>query len=240
MNAENKIIIENLSFFYHRQQVLNQISTAIPVAAITAIIGPSGQGKSTLLMTLNRLWEDIPGASVTGNIKIKFNDRWQDINDPEISLPWLRRRVGMVFQSPNPLPMSIYKNMAFPLKIAGIKDKKKVDERIEKALRQAFLWDEVFNRLDHDARNLSGGQQQRLCIARALILEPEILLLDEPTSSLDAEASKVIEELLDSLKKTCTLLVVSHYQEQVQRIADRILKLENGQLKEVVTERVKN
>jgi len=240
MNAENKIIIENLSFYYHHQQVLNQISTTIPVAAITAIIGPSGQGKSTLLMTLNRLWEDIPGASVTGNIKIKFNDRWQDINDPEISLPWLRRRVGMVFQSPNPLPMSIYKNMAFPLKIAGIKDKKKVDERIEKALRQAFLWDEVFNRLDHDARNLSGGQQQRLCIARALILEPEILLLDEPTSSLDAEASKVIEELLDSLKKTCTLLVVSHYQEQVQRIADRILKLENGQLKEVVTERVKN
>ncbi len=174
------------------------------------------------------------------DVRIKFNDRWQNISDPEISLPWLRRRVGMVFQSPNPLPMSIYKNMAFPLKIAGIKDKERVDERIEKALQQAFLWDEVCNRLDHDARNLSGGQQQRLCIARALILEPEILLLDEPTSSLDAEASKVIEELLSRLKETCTLLVVSHYQEQVQRIADRILMLENGRLKDVVTERVEN
>jgi len=235
MSAESKINIENLSFFYHRQQVLDQISADIPSAAITAIIGPSGQGKSTLLMTLNRLWEDIPGASVTGNIKIKFSDHWQDIYDPEISLPWLRRRVGMVFQSPNPLPMSIYKNMAFPLKIAGIKDKKKANKKIEKTLRQAFLWDEVRGRLDHDARNLSGGQQQRLCIARALILEPEILLLDEPTSSLDTEAGKVIEELLGSLKTTCTLLVVSHYQEQVQRIADRILKLENGRLQEVAT-----
>jgi len=231
MNTENKIIIENLSFFYHRQQILDQISAVIPAAAITAIIGPSGQGKSTLLTALNRLWEDIPGASVTGSIKIKFSGRWQDINAPEISLPWLRRRVGMVFQSPNPLPMSIYKNMAFPLKIAGIKDKKKVDERIERALKQAFLWVEVRDRLDHDAGNLSGGQQQRLCIARALILEPEILLLDEPTSSLDAEAGKVIEELLINLKKTCTILVVSHYREQVQRIADQIFKLENGQLK---------
>lgn len=232
MNTGNKIIIEDLSFAYSDQQVLSHISTAIPAAAITAVIGPSGQGKSTLLMTINRLWEDIPGASATGNIRIRFGGRWHDIHDPDISLPWLRQRVGMIFQSPNPLPMSIYKNMAFPLKIAGIKDKKEVDSRIKKTLRQAFLWNEVSDRLDSDARNLSGGQQQRLCIARALILEPEILLLDEPTSSLDANAVKVIEELLTSLKETCTLIIVSHYQEQIQRIADRILRLEKGHLRE--------
>ena len=141
----------------------------------------------------------------------------------------------MVFQSPNPLSMSIYKNMAFPLKIAGIKDKKEVEERVEKTLRQAFLWKEVHDRLTSDARNLSGGQQQRLCIARALILEPEILLLDEPTSFLDVKAGQVIEKLLISLKKTCTILVVSHYRKQAQRIVDRILKLENGRLQEVAT-----
>ncbi len=230
MENGNKIIIEKLSFFYRQRQVLADISAAIPAAAITAVIGPSGQGKSTLLTALNRLWEEIPGAAATGTIRIHFEDGWQDVNDPDIDLPWLRSRVGMVFQAPNPLPVSISKNMAFPLKIAGIKEKKEVDERVERALRQAFLWPEVKDRLDHDARTLSGGQQQRLCIARALILEPEILLLDEPTSSLDAEAGAVIEKLLTSLKKSCTLVVVSHYQEQVRRIADRVFRLEKGNL----------
>ena len=230
MNADAKIIIENLSFFYRRRQVLTDISAVFPAAAITAVTGPSGQGKSTLLTTLNRLWEEIPGAAATGIVRMQFEDGWRDVNAPDIDLPWLRRRVGMVFQAPNPLPASVYKNMAFPLRIAGVSNKREVEARVEDALRQAFLWREVKDRLNHDARTLSGGQQQRLCIARALILEPEILLLDEPTSSLDAEAGRVIEELLTSLKESRTLVVVSHYQEQVKRIADRVFRLEKGSL----------
>ncbi len=230
METGNKIIIENLSFCYRQRQVLANISAAIPAAAITAVVGPSGQGKSTLLMALNRLWEEVPGAAASGSVKIRFGQDWLEINAPGIDLPWLRRRVGMVFQAPNPLPASIYKNMAFPLKIAGTREKEEVDERVERALRQAFLWREVRDRLDHDARTLSGGQQQRLCIARALVLEPEILLLDEPTSSLDAEAGTVIEGLLTDLKQSRTLVVVSHYQEQVQRLADRVFRLEKGRL----------
>ncbi len=231
METEDKIIIKELSFAYRRRPVLDRVAAAIPASMITAIVGPSGQGKSTLLMTLNRLWEEIPGAQASGSIKIRFNRDWIEINSPKVDPPWLRARVGMVFQAPNPLPASIYKNMAFPLKIAGVKNRKEVDERVEKALRQAFLWTEVKDRLTDDARTLSGGQQQRLCIARALILEPEILLLDEPTSSLDAEAGAVIEDLLSELKSDCTLVMVSHYQEQVRRIADRVFRLENGILK---------
>jgi phosphate transport system ATP-binding protein len=145
-------------------------------------------------------------------------------------MPLLRRKVAMIFQEPNPLPMSIARNMTFPLKLAGIRDKNIVEEKIKRALEQSFLWEEVKDRLEESALNLSGGQKQRLCIARALVLEPEVLLCDEPTSSLDAKAAEVIEALLVSLKSTCTLLVVSHYMDQVRRIGDQVMALEDDGL----------
>jgi len=225
-----KIRLSDLSFYYHNQQILDRINASFPEYAITAIVGPSGQGKSTLLSVINRLWEEIPGASVQGRVEIRFGGRYQDINQHRFSEDGLRRRVGMVFQDPNPLPMSIFKNVAFPLKLIGIKAKDKLHAKVRSALEQAFLWDEVKERLNDDGRTLSGGQQQRLCIARALILEPEVLLLDEPTASLDAEAAGVIESLLRDLKSKCTLLVVSHYMEQVHRVADQIMELHQKSL----------
>lgn len=230
INKTTKIRTDKLSFYYNSHQVLRDISVRIPQHTILAIIGPSGQGKSTFLMTLNRLWETIPGTRVNGRVEIRFGDEFHNINDRSYSLTRLRRSVGMVFQTPNPLPMSILKNIAFPLKLAGFKDKKQIPDKVETALRRTFLWDEVKDRLTDDARELSGGQQQRLCIARALILEPEILLLDEPTSSLDARSGEVIEDLLLSIKDRCTLLMVSHYMDQVRRIADTVMELSNGEL----------
>ena len=230
MENEIKIKIDGLSFFYNEHRVLNNISADFPENTITAIVGPSGKGKTTFLMTLNRLWESIPEARMEGRVGIRFGDRFCEIYDPSYSLSRLRRLVGMVFQVPNPLPMSIYKNVAFPLKLAGLKDKKLISGKVETALRRAFLWKEVKDRLTDNAFALSGGQQQRLCIARALTLEPEILLLDEPTSSLDAGAGAVIEELMLSLKDRCTLLMVSHYLDQVKRIADTVTELSGGKL----------
>lgn len=160
---------------------------------------------------------------------VRFDDNWQDIYATGFDLSDLRRRIGMVFQAPNPLPMSIYKNVAFPLKLAGEKNPEAIRQRVEKALADAFLWDEVKDRLKENALNLSGGQQQRLCIARALILQPEVLLLDEPTSSLDQRSGRIIEELLLGLKERCTLVMVSHYRDQVQRLADAVMELDNRQ-----------
>jgi phosphate transport system ATP-binding protein len=179
------------------------------------------------------MWNDIPGACCTGELQIRLGDRWISPLKKEIPLPLLRRKVAMIFQEPNPLPMSIAKNMEFPLKLAGVRDKNIVEERIQRALKQSFLWEEVKDRLEESALNLSGGQKQRLCIARALVMEPEILLCDEPTSSLDAKAAGGIEELLVSLKSNCTLLVVSHYMEQVRRIGDQVMALENQGLKRI-------
>ena len=230
MNDQTKIRIEHLFFYYADHGVLNDITVQFAENTITTIVGPSGKGKSTFLMTLNRLWENIPGAHMTGKVEIRFGGCFHDIYDSAYPLDRLRRSVGMVFQVPNPLPMSIYKNVAFPLKLAGFKDKHQIAHKVETALKRAFVWKEVKDRLNDDARALSGGQQQRLCIARALILEPEILLLDEPTSSLDARAGAVIEDLLVSLKERCTLLVVSHYLDQVKRIADTVLELSDGLL----------
>jgi phosphate transport system ATP-binding protein len=195
-------------------------------------VGPSGQGKSSLLTVINRLWEEIPGARACGRVELRLAGQRVSVsgNGGNCSPEWLRRKVGMVFQEPNPLPMSIYRNVAFPLKLCGPKMTATADAVVRKALSRAFLWDEVKDRLGADARSLSGGQQQRLCIARALVLEPEVLLLDEPTASLDARASGVIEELLISLKSHCTLLVVSHYMEQVRRVADVAVKLVDGHL----------
>lgn len=227
-----KIKARNLSFAYGENTVLEDLNLDLAGAAITAVVGPSGQGKSTLLTIFNRLWEDIPGARMRGSVHIQLNGADQDIYHRSCSLTALRRQVGMVFQTPNPLPMSIYKNVAFPLKLCGTSSRRQLRRAVEQALKQAFLWDEVADRLNEDARHLSGGQQQRLCIARALVLEPEVLLLDEPTSSLDAAATETIEHLICSLKKNCTIVMVSHDMAQVERVADRWLKLSGGRIVE--------
>lgn len=182
---------------------------------------------------MNRLWENIPGAKFRGTVKIKFNGSMLDIYHSSYPIIQLRRQLGIVFQVPNPLPMSVYKNVAFPLKLCGQKDKEKIRVKVEKALRQAYLWEEVKHRLNDDALSLSVGQQQRLCIARALVLEPEILLLDEPTSSLDAKACAMIEELLKDLKKHLTIILVSHYLDQVRRVADQIIELSEGKVSSI-------
>lgn len=228
MEERVKVRIRDLSFAYKGREVLKKVNADFRENSITVIVGPSGVGKSTLLTTFNRLWESIPEATVKGTVEIKFNGSFKDIGSPDYPLPQLRRKVGMVFQVPNPLPMSIYKNVAFPLKLAGRRDEKTIRQSVEKALNQAYLWEEVKDRLNDDALSLSIGQQQRLCIARALVLEPEILLLDEPTSSLDTTAAKVIEELLLELKQRYTIVVVSHYLDQVKRIADVIVKISEG------------
>lgn len=228
--TKTKMRARDVSFFYGTHQVLKNVSAEIFEHAVTAITGPSGQGKSTLLTVFNRLWESIPRARIEGRVEIVFQGRSVDIYAPAVHLPDLRRKVGMVFQKPNPLPMSIFRNIAFPLKLEGIKDKEEVERRVEAALKRAFLWDEVKDRLAGDARSLSGGQQQRLCIARALIVEPDVLMMDEPTSSLDSRAVGIIEKLIEQLKEECTLLLVSHQGDQVSRIADVILELEDGNL----------
>lgn len=230
MANTTKIKISDLSFFYSNRLILNQVSAEFAEHQITAIIGPSGQGKSTLLTAINRLWEDIPETSLKGRVAVRFDGKLQNVYDSVYPVELLRRKVGMLFQTPNPLPMSIRRNVAFPLKLASINESELVAHRVETALRQAFLWDEVKDRLDDSALGLSGGQQQRLCIARALIMEPEVLLLDEPTSSLDSRASDVIEELLGKLKEQCTLVMVSHYQKQVKRVADTVWTLVDGDL----------
>lgn len=218
-----KIRVTNLSFFYGGNKILDSITERFEENRITVITGPSGAGKSTFLATLNRLWESIPEASMSGTVEIKFNGIFRNIYDRSCSGPSLRRLVGMVFQKPNPLPMSVGRNVAFPLRLGGEKDRRLIEHKTEEALKKAYLWNEVKDRLNESALNLSGGQQQRLCIARALVLEPEVLLLDEPTSSLDEKAGKIIEELLLSLRERLTLLAVSHYLDQVRRIADRII-----------------
>ena len=232
MAADVKIEVRNLRFYYGSRRVLDGINANFPERLITALIGPSGQGKSTLLMTLNRLWQEQKQSTgrVEGQVFIRLNNRIVDVYHDRYDLTGLRRSVAMVFQTPNPLPMSIYKNVAFPLKLAGVTHRMQMEEKVHEALKQAFLWDEVKDRLHTDARDLSGGQQQRLCIARALILKPEVLLLDEPTSSLDSRACDVIEQLVLSLKAECTVVMVSHYLEQVKRMADQVMTMESGRL----------
>jgi phosphate transport system ATP-binding protein len=230
MNATAKISIEHLFFSYNDHHILRDVNVRIAANTLTAIVGPSGIGKSTFLMTLNRLWETIPGARLQGRVEIQFGGRFQNIYDHNYPLTRLRRQVGMVFQTPNPLPMSISKNVSFPLRLAGYRQKGEIADRVEQALKRAYLWEEVKDRLTENALALSGGQQQRLCIARALILGPDILLLDEPTSSLDAKSAAVIEDLLVDLKENCTLMIVSHYWDQVQRIADNVFELTEGTL----------
>ncbi|MDY0223731.1 MAG: ATP-binding cassette domain-containing protein [Desulfobacterium sp.] len=225
----SKIKIRNLDFFYKNHQILSQVNQTIPENAITAIVGPSGIGKSTFLSLFNRLWENIPGAKIKGSVLVRFSGNKKkgfcDINAPNFSALELRRAVGMVFQTPNPLPMSIFKNVSFPLKLAGINKKNEVNELVTGAIKACGLWPEVKERLDKKASVLSGGQQQRLCMARALVMNPEILLLDEPTSSLDPASGEKIEQLMVDLKKRCTLVMVSHNHDQVKNICDHVFEL---------------
>ena len=217
--AEKGIIeIENLDFAYGPNKVLHDISLGIPTRAITAFIGPSGCGKTTLLRCLNRMNDLIESARITrGSIEIEG----VEINHPRIDVVELRRNVGMVFQKSNPFPKSIYDNIAYGLRIAGITKRTQLDEAVEKSLRAAALWDEVKDRLHVSGYGLSGGQQQRLCIARALAVEPEIILMDEPCSALDPIATAKVEELIRHLKEHYTIVIVTHNMQQAGRISDQ-------------------
>ncbi len=218
VSAKGIIEIEHLEFSYGTNKVLHDISLSIPARAVTAFIGPSGCGKTTLLRCLNRMNDLIESAQITsGTIKIED----VDINDPRIDVVDLRRNVGMVFQKSNPFPKSIYDNIAYGLRIAGITKRSKIDEAVEKSLRAAALWDEVKDRLNVSGYGLSGGQQQRLCIARALAVEPEIVLMDEPCSALDPIATAKVEELIRQLKEHYTIVIVTHNMQQAGRISDR-------------------
>ncbi|MBU3850692.1 MAG: phosphate ABC transporter ATP-binding protein PstB [Candidatus Treponema excrementipullorum] len=213
MNALN---VKNLCLWYGASQALKNIDIDIPEKNITALIGPSGCGKSTFLKTLNRMNDLIPGVKITGDVR--FGQ--QDIFDKNIDVNQLRKEIGMVFQKPNPFPMSIYDNIAYGPRTHGITSKIKLDEIVEKALRGAAIWDEVKDRLKKNALGLSGGQQQRLCIARAIAVEPHILLMDEPTSALDPISTSRIEELAMELKEKYTIVIVTHNMQQAVRISD--------------------
>ncbi|MDD6095858.1 MAG: phosphate ABC transporter ATP-binding protein PstB [Clostridia bacterium] len=212
----DKIKIENLNLYYGDFQALKNINLAVPEKQITAFIGPSGCGKSTLLKTLNRMNDLVEGCRIEGLVTLDGEDIYKNI---DINL--LRRRVGMVFQKPNPFPMSIYDNIAFGPRTHGIHSKSKLDEIVERSLRDAAIWDETKDRLKKSALGMSGGQQQRLCIARALAVEPEVLLMDEPTSALDPISTSHIEDLAMKLKEKYTILIVTHNMQQAVRISDK-------------------
>ena len=209
------ITVSGLNLWYGQTQALKNISIEIPEKSITALIGPSGCGKSTFLKTLNRMNDLIPGVKITGDVRF----HGEDIFAAEVN--GLRRQVGMVFQKPNPFPMSIYDNVAYGPRTHGIRNKARLDEIVEKALTDAAIWDEVKDRLKKNALGLSGGQQQRLCIARALAVEPEVLLMDEPTSALDPISTSRIEDLAMELKKDYTIVIVTHNMQQALRISDQ-------------------
>ena len=216
MASQTKISIQDLHLHYGDFEALKGITMEIPSHEITAFIGPSGCGKSTCIKTLNRMNDLIPNCRITGNVSIDG----EDIYDPRTDVTLLRRRAGMVFQKPNPFPMSIYDNIAYGPRTHGIRSKVKLDEIVEKALRDAAIWDEVKDRLKKNALGMSGGQQQRLCIARALAVQPEVLLMDEPTSALDPISTSRIEELALKLKEDYTIIMVTHNMQQATRISD--------------------
>ncbi len=213
----NKIEIKDLNLFYGDSQALFNVNMDIEENKITAFIGPSGCGKSTLLKSINRMNDLIEGCKIEGNIYLDG----EDIYDKSCDVNILRKKVGMVFQKANPFPMSIYDNVAFGPKTHGIKDKRTLDEIVEKCLREAAIWDEVKDRLKKNAMGLSGGQQQRLCIARALAVEPEVLLMDESTSALDPASTMKIEDLIFELKKKYTIIIVTHTMQQAARVSDK-------------------
>lgn len=214
--AAAKMQVRGLDLRYGSFQALKSIDLEFPAHQVTALIGPSGCGKSTLLKTLNRMNDLVPGCTITGAVELDGSDVYQ-----EVPLNDLRRRVGMVFQQPNPFPMSIYDNIAFGPRTHGVKKRESLDALVEQSLRDAALWDEVKDRLHKSALGLSGGQQQRLCIARALAVKPEVLLLDESTSALDPISTAKIEELVGQLKDRYTLIMVTHNMLQALRISDK-------------------
>ena len=216
MNLPAKMAAKHLNFYYGDFQALEDISLDFLLHQVTALIGPSGCGKSTFLRCLNRMNDLIPTSRVEGEIILDE----ANINDPKIDVVSLRRRVGMVFQKPNPFPKTIFENVAYGLRVNGVKDREFIADRVEQSLRQAALWDEVSDRLHRSALSLSGGQQQRLCIARALAVEPEVLLMDEPASALDPIASQKIEELIALLKVDYTIVIVTHNMQQAARVSD--------------------
>lgn len=227
-NSSKALIdIKELEFYYGRNRALDRVSLQIPARQVTALIGPSGCGKSTLLRCLNRMNDLIEGAKVThGSIKI----HGVDIHRPDVDVMTLRKRVGMVFQKSNPFPNSVYDNVTFGLQLQGVRDKTRLDTAVERSLRAAALWDEVKDRLHESGLSLSGGQQQRLCIARAIAVEPEIILMDEPCSALDPVATARVEELIHDLKKKYTIVIVTHNMQQAARCSDRTAFIYLGKL----------
>lgn len=220
------IKIENLKLFYGQKQALFDINMVMPKQRVTAYIGPSGCGKSTLLRCINRMNDLVDGVRIEGHIKLDD----EDIYAKSVNVAALRRRVGMVFQKPNPFPKSIYENVAYGLRIQGINDRRTLDEAVEKSLQGAALWNEVKDRLNDNAFGLSGGQQQRLVIARAIAIEPEVLLLDEPASALDPISTLKIEELVNELKETYTIVIVTHNMQQAARVSDYTAFMYMGEL----------
>jgi phosphate transport system ATP-binding protein len=228
--APTKISVRDLDFYYGRSQALHQISLEVPEHVVMALIGPSGCGKSTFLRTLNRMNDVIPATRVAGRVTIDG----RDIYDPGTDVVDLRRRVGMVFQKSNPFPKSIFDNVAYGLRINGVtKSKTELADRVEQALKDAALWSEARDRLHESALRLSGGQQQRLCIARALAIRPEVILMDEPASALDPIATSKIEELIVDLKKQYTIVIVTHNMQQAARVSDTTAFFLLGKLIEV-------
>jgi phosphate transport system ATP-binding protein len=216
MKEYDIIKIKDLNLFYAQTQALKNISINIKSNSVTALIGPSGCGKSSFLKSLNRMNDLIPVAKTTGEVKLDN----QDIFEHGFDIVALRKRVGMVFQKPNPFPFSIYDNVAYGPRVHGTKNKRQLDEIVEKSLKQAALWDEVSGRLKDSAMGLSGGQQQRLCIARVLAVEPDVILMDEPTSALDPIATLKVEDLIHELKERYTIIIVTHNMQQAARISD--------------------
>ena len=225
---KTKIALDSLHLFYGDFQALKGITMDIAENQITAFIGPSGCGKSTCIKTLNRMNDLVAGCRITGKVSIDG----EDIYDPRTDVTLLRKRAGMVFQKPNPFPMSIYVNIAYGPRVHGVRNKRQLDEVVEKSLRGAALWDEVKDRLKSSALGMSGGQQQRLCIARALAVEPDILLMDEPTSALDPISTLKVEDLMQELKKSYTVVIVTHNMQQAGRIADKTAFFLMGELVE--------
>ena len=229
MTKENdyRISTKNLNLFYGDLQALKNVSIDVPTNQVTALIGPSGCGKSTFLKTLNRMNDLIPNVTITGEVFFSGLNVYKEYDIVE-----LRKNIGMVFQKPNPFPMTIYDNIAYGPKIHGIKSKSKLDDIVEKSLRDSALWEEVKDRLKQNALGLSGGQQQRLCIARVLAVEPEVVLMDEPTSALDPISTLKIEDLIEDLKQNYTILIVTHNMQQAARISDITSFFLNGEIVE--------
>ena len=223
--------VKDLNLYYGTHRALTDINMSIKPDAITALIGPSGCGKSTFLKTLNRMNDLVSGVKIEGSVLLDG----KDIYAPDVDVTLLRKRVGMVFQQPNPFPMSIYDNIAYGPRIHGIKEKKELDEIVEKSLSGAAIWEEVKDRLKKSALGLSGGQQQRICIARALAVEPDVLLMDEPTSALDPISTLKIEELMEELKKKYTVVIVTHNMQQAARVSDETAFFLLGELIECDT-----